>query len=252
VFAYAFERAQESAMQAEAQGSTTVAGADGCPRGWLLVTAAPVDGGLELRGVQVVPDFAALLQTTAACAALAVDIPIGLAADGRREADLQARKRLGVPRSASVFPTPARMLLGAATYAEANRLSWTQLGRGLPAQTYGLFAKLREADACMTPEQQAGVTESHPEVCFWALNGDEAMRYSKRTSEGRAERLGLLENVYGPAVRNLTLPRGAAWDDLYDACVLAWTAAHVAAGTAVHLPSEPQRDARGLRMEIVY
>jgi predicted RNase H-like nuclease len=104
----------------------------------------------------------------------------------------------------------------------------------------------------MTPEMQKRVVESHPEVCFWALGGERHVAYAKRLREGREERLRLLEGVYGASIRELRPPRGAAWDDLYDACVLAWTARRVAEGSAVHLPSRPQRDARGLRMEILY
>jgi predicted RNase H-like nuclease len=230
----------------------TVAGADGCPGGWVVVSATSAAGALEVQDVRVVPDFAALLEATSGCAALSVDIPIGLAEDGERRADYAARKRLGAPRSSSVFPCPARLLLAASSYPEANALSWSTLGKGLAAQAFGIMAKIREADRCMTPEMQARVTETHPEVSFWALAGDEPMRHPKRKPEGRAERLRLLEGVFGPAVRSLVPPRGAAWDDLYDACVLAWTASHVAEGTAVHLPAEAQRDARGLRMEIVY
>jgi predicted RNase H-like nuclease len=84
------------------------------------------------------------------------------------------------------------------------------------------------------------------------LGGERQLEHAKRSPAGRSQRLRLLEIAFGPEVRDARPPRGAAWDDLYDACVLAWTAARVAAGTAVHLPTEPQRDERGLRMEIVY
>jgi predicted RNase H-like nuclease len=119
-------------------------------------------------------------------------------------------------------------------------------------QQAGIIGKIKDADKCMTPQLQARVVESHPELCFWALAGDEPLAHSKHTDAGLEDRLVLLEGVYGPRIRDLRPPRGAARDDLYDACVLAWTASHVADGTAVHLPSQPQRDARGLRMEIVY
>jgi len=41
-------------------------------------------------------------------------------------------------------------------------------------------------------------------------------------------------------------------DDLLDACVLCWQAERLARGTAKRLPLRPERDARGLRMEIWY
>jgi predicted RNase H-like nuclease len=216
-----------------------------------VVVAGIARDGLCLKTAEVVPDFRTLLAITEVCAALAVDVPIGLSEDGQRQADFAARACIG-PRRSSVFPPPPRLCLTASSYVEANTSSKERFGRGLQRQTFNILPKICEADACMTSELQIRVVESHPEVSFWALAGDEPLGFAKRTAEGRAERRRLLETAFGPAVRELVPPRGAAWDDLYDACVLAWTASHVAAGTAVHLPSEPHYDARGLRMEIVY
>jgi predicted RNase H-like nuclease len=217
----------------------------------VVVVAGIAGHGLCFKTVEVVPDFRTLLAATEQCAALAADVPIGLSGDGQRQADFAARACIG-PRRSSVFPPPPRLCLTASSYVEANASSKERCGRGLQRQTFNIMPKICEADECMSPEMQGRIVESHPEVSFWALAGDEPLGYAKRTPEGRAQRLRLLETVFGPAVRDMLPPRGAAWDDLYDACVLAWTASHVAAGTAVHLPSEPQYDARGLRMEIVY
>jgi predicted RNase H-like nuclease len=208
-------------------------------------------GRLDLAEVVVVADFTALLRRTQACAAVAVDIPIGLSAGGRREADFEARRRIG-PRRSSVFPAPPRFVLNVADYEAANLTSKSRFGRGLQKQTFNIAPKIQEADASITPAMQDCVVESHPEVCFWALGGEQHLMHPKRTRDGQAERLRLLESVYGETIRDLTPPKGAARDDLYDACVLAWTASRVAGGTAVHLPSEPRRDERGLRMEIVF
>jgi predicted RNase H-like nuclease len=228
-----------------------VAGADGCRAGWVIATAEPRDGGLTLGEIFVVADFAALLQSTAGCAAVAIDIPIGLSDDGRRAADFEARRRIGLRRS-SVFPAPARELLRAASYDAANSASKARFGRGLQRQTFNILPKIREADVALSPGLQGRIVESHPEVCFWALGGERPLQHAKRRPEGRAERLRLLETAFGASMPDVRPPKGAAWDDLYDACVLAWTASHVADGSAVHLPAKPQRDERGLRMEIVY
>ncbi len=229
----------------------TFAGADGCPAGWVVVMATKTSDALALLDVRVVPDFAAILEATSACVAVSVDIPIGLSEDGHRHADSLARARIG-PRRSSVFPAPPRFALDVPSYAVANTASKARFGRGLQRQTFNILPKVKEADACMTPALQDRVVESHPEVSFWALAGDEPLLHPKRKPQGRADRMRILETAFGSAVRGLLPPRGAAWDDLLDACVLAWTASHVAAGTAVHLPALPQRDARGLRMEIVY
>jgi predicted RNase H-like nuclease len=241
----------EEGTAKRAQPGEVFAGADGCPAGWVVVTATRDGARLALRDVRIERDFASLLQATSGCAALAVDIPIGLSEDGRREADFLARACIG-PRRSSVFPAPPRFALDVLDYATANALSKARFSHGLQKQTFNILPKIREADACLTPAMQARVVESHPEVSFWALAGHKPLPSAKRTLEGRALRLRLLQTAFGPAAGDLTPPRGAAWDDLYDACVLVWTASRVADGTAVHLPSQPQRDARGLRMEIVY
>ena len=239
--------------QLEPNGSAVrVAGVDGCRGGWLYVVASiGAGGGLQLEACGVAANFRELIEATINCAAVAVDIPIGLSDDGRREADSEARRRLG-PRRSSVFPAPARCLLATGSYPEANAVSRSVVGKGLSAQAYGILDKIRDTDAAMTPELQSRIVESHPEVSFWSLAGDEPLAHYKRTPDGASERLRLLETVFGPEVRDLTKPRAAGWDDLYDACVLSWTASHVARGDAVHLPAQPQYDARGLRMEIVY
>jgi predicted RNase H-like nuclease len=180
-----------------------------------------------------------------------VDIPIGLSADGRRGADYAARQFIG-PRRSSVFPPPARSVLEAwpADYWGLNALS-KGIRAGISRQTFNILPKIHEADLVMTPTLQARVRECHPEVSFCALNGD-CLRYAKRTREGQRERIDLLETVFGPSIRDLRPPRGAALDDLYDAAVLAWTASRIARGEASSLPAMPEADARGLRMEIVY
>jgi predicted RNase H-like nuclease len=250
-FDYARGSPKLATMEREAD-KRRVAGADGCPGGWICVTAhVEAEGRLAVADVAVVPDFAALLALTRDCDAVAVDIPIGLSADGRREADFEARRRIG-PRRSSVFPAPPRFVLDVPDYETANSASKARFGRGLQKQTFNILPKIREADAAMTSALQERTVESHPEVCFWALGGGRHVMEAKRTPEGQAERLRRLETAYGASARSLAPPKGAAWNDLYDACVLAWTASRVAAGTAVHLPSAAQRDERGLRMEIVY
>jgi predicted RNase H-like nuclease len=230
-----------------------VAGADGCRAGWVYISARfESDAGLKLVAIAVVPAFENLIEATRECAALAVDIPIGLSDDGRREADFLARRRIG-PRRSSVFPAPARCLLACpGAYAEHNALSRQTCGHGISQQTYNILPKIREADTSMTPALQQRVVESHPEVAFWSLNRAQYLEYPKRHSEGRAERLRLLESLYSPSIAQVAPPPGAARDDFYDAAVLAGTAARLASGKALRLPAAPQYDIRGLRMEIVY
>jgi predicted RNase H-like nuclease len=229
----------------------SVAGVDGCRAGWLAALAIVHDGRpLRVQDVVIFDRFSQLLELTAACSAVAIDIPIGLSDDGRRAADFEARRAIGQRRS-SVFPPPARALLGCCDYPSANALSRHISSRGISRQTFNILGKIHEADNAITPRLQQRVVESHPEVSFCALNVDVCLQHMKRSAAGREERCRLLSGTFDDFAQ-LSPPRGSAWDDLYDACVLAWTAARLATGCERRLPANPQYDARGLRMEIVY
>jgi predicted RNase H-like nuclease len=98
------------------------------------------------------------------------------------------------------------------------------------------------------------VRETHPEVCFWALNGKTPILSSKKTEEGAAQRLALLQRAY-PRSREL-LERASAKhrkdcvcrDDILDALV----AAPCRLGDLASLPVNAERDGVGLPMEIVF
>ena len=229
-----------------------VAGVDGCRGGWLYVVARIERDGMAIDCCEVASSFKQVIEATENCSAVAVDMPIGLSVDGRRQADFEARRRLG-PRRSSVFPAPARCLIEAqGDFATLNELSKRRCGRGISRETCNILPKIAEVDSCMTPELQNRIVEAHPELAFWCLNGCVHLGHAKKQPEGRMQRLGLLEWLFGPSITKLTLPRGAAPDDLYDAAVLTRTASRLLSGDAVHLPAEAQYDARGLRMEIVY
>jgi predicted RNase H-like nuclease len=225
-------------------------GVDGCPNGWVAVEA---DG--RRWQARVFPTFGEILGAYAGAAAVGVDIPIGLPGDGRRQCDGLARARLGSRRS-SVFPAPSRRLLevvaDAVDYREANRRCWERLGHGIGAQTFNIFAKIREVDALMTPARQLRVREVHPELSFTAIRGDASCRFAKRDLAGRDERLLALRVHFDGLAATPTPPRGAKLDDLLDALAASWTAGRFARGHAESVPAAPALDPRGLRMEIVF
>jgi predicted RNase H-like nuclease len=212
----------------------TVAGVDGCCAGWVVATEA--EGTLA---IEVVGHFSAVLERVAAGSldAVAVDIPIGLPAAGPRRCDTEARRLIG-PRRSSVFPAPARPLLGVRSWAEAA---------GISRQTYGILAKVAEVDAAISGAAQDRVVEAHPEVSFTHLAGH-PLHHSKRTPEGREERLTALATAF-PFLTKERLP-GTAPDDVLDALVLCWTARRFLRRRAVVL-GDGEVDSTGLRMEIV-
>lgn len=95
-----------------------VGGLDGCPGGWVLVEA-PADGDGDTT-VERVSDLGGVIAKldSGQLATVAIDIPIGLPEAGSRRCDIEARSMIGARRS-SVFPAPARGVLGAATYEDA-------------------------------------------------------------------------------------------------------------------------------------
>jgi predicted RNase H-like nuclease len=207
----------------------------------------------------VVRTIRELFDATGSSDLILIDIPIGLPhAPGERRCDLEARKALS-PRGACVFPVPCREALEAPDYVSACRINARILGRKLSKQTWGICPKIREVDEALrsVTRDRARVRETHPEVCFWALNGYRPVPRSKKTKEGLEARLALLDEarprsweVVGRAFAKHRR-HGVKMDDIVDAFVAAVTArcssAHLAG-----FPALPQRDTLGLPMEIVY
>jgi len=236
-----------------------VGGLDGCRAGWVLATTILTSAGqaevdraqVGQAEVRIVPTFADALSLVldGTLAALGVDMPIGLPDAGLREADRQARTRLG-PRRSSVFAAPVRAVLGAADYPDALARSRAVDGRGLSKQAFHLLPRIAEVDAAMTRDLQDRVFECHPETCFARLAG-RPLTTVKRDAEGRADRTALLT----PHLGDVTAlwrdpPRGAKADDVLDALAITITAERVLAGDVEHL-GDGAIDRRGLRMEIV-
>jgi predicted RNase H-like nuclease len=185
-----------------------------------------------------------------------VDVPIGLTAAGPRYCDREARAYLKPPRASSVFPAPIRPMLVATTYAEACQIGEATDGRKLSRQAWAILPKIREVDTLLRtdPTLNQWVREVHPELCFWAWNGDQAMAHRKKSSAGRAEREALVEPLYGAAytAAQSSLPRGQYGnDDLLDAFAALWSGERVVAGRELVIPENPPIDSCGLRMEMV-
>lgn len=238
-----------------------VAGVDGCKGGWAVALASvtPPDAPsrsfclLKLRELFVVNTFSQVLVRTKHCTLICVDIPIGLSNGPPRDCDVATRKLLGPSRASSVFPAPVRACLCATDYQQANSISRNVTGKGLSKQSFNLMDRIRQVDNVVTPALQQRVREIHPEIAFWALNGQKPLEYRKRIPEGKQERLKLLRRV-SPDINGSLLqsgPPGTAADDILDAMVAAWTAAQTVSGNIETLPSAPKVDSKGLRMEII-
>jgi predicted RNase H-like nuclease len=213
----------------------------------------PLSASGPLR-LELIEDLGDILRRIEAgtLAAAAIDIPIGLAASAPRRCDVEARHLLGARRS-SVFPAPARSVLGAASYEEACARSALACGKKISRQLFNILPKIEQVDALMTPHHQAFLFEMCPELSFTFLAGA-PMRANKRTAAGRADREQALASAdaFGGTLRRVLdapAPAGAKRDDVLDALIGAWTARRRAAG--IHTQLGGGTDARGLRMEII-
>src|SRR6266516_3109427 len=118
-----------------------VVGIDGCDGGWVAVVLK--DGRFEKTAL--VNKFEHVPDKFSDADVVAVDIPIGLSEDCFRPVDEVARDFVGSMRS-SVFPTPPRPVLEAATYEQAKKLSKDLTAKGVSKQSYSLRAKIFEVE----------------------------------------------------------------------------------------------------------
>jgi len=217
-----------------AANAKRVLGVDACKKGWIGLSS-------DLHGY-FGRTIAALVEAAEADGALqvvAIDIPIGLPTNGSRQADGLARKLVG-RRTSSVFSTPVRAALAAATHAEATAISKETTGKGLSQQAYALGAKILEVDAWARASSSRRVIEVHPEVCFATMAG-RPLAHSKSTWAGSEERRAILRANGIALPADLGLAGGMAGsDDVLDAAAASWTAARFARDVATSYPSTPE------------
>ena len=241
-------------------GGKWVAGVDGCPGGWVIVLVE--NESMQEASVRLVQSFQDVLGLDPAPQMIAVDIPIGLperGGRGGRRSDIEARSRLGARQSA-VFAVPARAAVMEDDYGRACTVALENSDPPLKVskQTFNLFPKIREVDRAMSPKLQERIVECHPELAFWALNGEQPLAEPKKVKSklfepGLEFRRALLMAAgfnkhfvsQNPFPKRLCGP-----DDLLDAAACAWSAWRIFRGQGQRFPEEPEQDGMGLRMEI--
>ena len=222
---------------------------DACRDGWAGVDLdldGDGDGG-GLVAVRVAGSLAELLAGAAAGQVVGIDMPLGLLASGWRDADTQARRRLG-PRRSSIFAIPPEAVWRQPDYRSALEVCRRLTGKGFSVQAWGLRGKLREAGRYRVRGPQR-LYEVHPELSFATLAGA-PLPEPKNRPAGQALRRSVL------AAAGLIVPDDPAWRraavDVLDAAAVAWTARRIATGQAGVLPDPPQTGEDGLEIAIRY
>lgn len=228
-----------------------VAGIDGVADKW--VAAVLVGGSVSWR----VGSAVEVLAVARGCAAVAIDIPIGLVRRGQRACEAEAREILRRDRS-SIFATPPQPAFGVGRTLGTDRSArpFAQAaaraagGQGISTQSWGIAAKILEVEDAVrgAPELAGRIVETHPETAFRVMSGDadgQGAWPGKRSAAGVARRLRALGDALGAEVAWLADPvlDRVPVDDALDALAGAWTAARVAAGTAVTFGTEQAAEA---------
>lgn len=242
-------------------------GVDGCPYGWFSVGLDNGDG-YEVKAFR---KFRELLDHYGEAKLVLVDIPIGLPqGEEGRDCDPEARQLLGRPRGSSVFPTPTRRTVTQAAespgdYHGAAVTEHRFAEKCISTQSFAIAPKIAEVDTVLLDRGVSAtppVREVHPEVCFWALNNRQPMRFRKQKREGERERLRVLQGIepltqaiYDCATETYRRKQ-VARDDILDSLVAAVTA-KLGIGCSDSyqlrtLPECPPNDCEGLPMEMVY
>jgi predicted RNase H-like nuclease len=248
-----------------------IAGVEPCPGGWAVVSGRLIGTTITLQEPEVLASFTDVLDYKPAFNIIAVHAPIGLLdkpQPGGRTCEREARRLLGPRRRGAILSAPSRPALTAPPPSAEPSLQRGFLdmldvetetppepplvAEALSAVTRRLLPKIREVEAEMQPYWQRTVYEVHPELGFFQLNSDTPLRYGKRTAAGRAERLELLDNRFPNMSTVLDRPvNGAHTYHLLDAAANVWTARRIAARAVKRMPTNPEWDENGLRMEFV-
>ncbi len=237
--------------------SAKFVGVDGCKAGWFSVDLDG-DGGV---GFGVFRTLRRLQEHYLGAVLILVDIPIGLSEGGPEERVCDAiSRRLIRPRGSSVFRAPTRQAVYESSYRMASDTNAALTGKKLSQQSWGIAPKIREMDELLrhpSSPPETPIREVHPEVCFWALNAKRPLNHGKKKPEGIRERVGVLRRIE-PRAREMLREaleshgRHAAPDDVLDALAAAVTAREGYPDKLQTVPENPQKDAHGLPMEMVF
>lgn len=244
-----------NSMVAESKSYKCV-GIDGCKKGW----AAFWQNSCGSYGFDIYSDIAALMTEHDDAVCLLIDIPIGLPETQHGELarpDQELRNRLQGKKS-NVFNTPCRQAVYCQDKRDAKALNLKFLNKSLSEQSIGFARKIQEVDQFLfdNPKYIGRLRESHPEYGFAILNHGMPLISKKSETIGFEERKRIISQYFTQAEKAIDEIRSQypkqLLGDFVDAMVLA-VLGHMGMQSGFEtIPQRPQKDSRGLPMEIVY
>ncbi|MGM0546376.1 MAG: DUF429 domain-containing protein [Bacteroidota bacterium] len=231
-------------------------GIDGCRAGWFAVSLDDEGAGFWLLETD-----GQLKEYFEEYDRIFIDVPIGLSEEKYvRQCDEELRNILGTDYTASVFNPPIRPALYSPTYAEASMTSFEITGKKISTQAWNITPNIKTVDQFLQEDEalREKVFESHPELLFRILNGNNSILQKKATKKGLRHRLSLLtkRSEYADDFFRDTKEEyrrnQVDEDDIVDAMALAWFARLSIQKDLKTLPDDPPTDSTGLPMAIHY
>jgi len=228
-----------------------IAGIVTCPKGWLLVPARVVNATVIIEDPMVLQSMIDIVDFRPKFDAAAINVPLGYPESpsgpaGSFEPDV--RERVGWPRRVAIRTVPSRAALNAPTREEALAIEpW------LTRSDFRRFRWLREAADLFQPFHQRTFFSANPELSYTLLNDNQPLSSSPYQEEGVLDRIRLAREKLPGAdeIIAATPPDGAAQLHVMQAVGLLWTARRAIGRAINRIPSDPNWDHTGLRIEMV-
>lgn len=231
-------------------------GIDGCRAGWIAISLDE-----DHAGYWLLESDEELGEYFEEWDRIFIDVPIGLTEEEYvRQCDGELRDVLGPDYQASVFNPPIRPALYAPTYGEASMTSYEITGKKISTQAWNITPNIKLVDQYLqdNEEWQEKVFESHPELLFRILNGNNSILQKKATKKGLRHRLKLIKDRSKFAddffrdIKEEYRRNQVDEDDIVDAMSLALFALRSVDQDMKTLPDNPPTDSTGQRMAIHY
>ncbi len=220
-----------------------VVGVDGCKDGWIAVVNR--GGEISANYLERIDELGDVVEDAEV---IAIDIPIGLLAEGARRADMEGRRELA-RRQSTLYVVAVRAALEAPSHEEATRISKATSGFGISRQSFALKSKIFEVERWLC-DAPCPVYEVHPELSFKEMVGSVVDSSKKSWAGMTVRRRALLrEGIDLDRVVGEVGDRAAS-DDMLDAGAAAWSAGRILEGRARCIPSTPERSPSGREIAI--